>query len=102
MPVVRAAAMFRPGVKTRGLVQVIDAVGLTLSGALRGAGMTRAVMLVDIATGFGLLPPLSYLFGIVMGGGLMGAWLALLTWFTLYAVGMVVLFAKSSWEEVRI
>jgi putative MATE family efflux protein len=91
-----------PILRLMGLVQVIDAVGLTLAGALRGAGMTRAVMLVDITTGFGLLPPLSYLFGIVMGGGLMGAWLALLTWFTLYAVGMVLLFVKSNWEEVKI
>ena len=91
-----------PILRLMGLVQVIDAVGLTLAGALRGAGMTRAVMLVDVVTGFGLLPPLAYLFGIVMNGGLMGAWLALLTWFTLYAVGMTWLFLKNKWEEVRI
>ncbi len=59
-------------------------------------------MLVDLVTGFGLLPPLSYLFGIVLGGGLVGAWLALLVWFTLYAVGMVILFQRSRWEEVEI
>ncbi len=91
-----------PILRLMGLVQLIDAVGLTLAGALRGAGMTRAVMLVDICTGFGLLPPLAYLFGVVMNGGLMGAWLALLTWFTLYAVGMVLLFLRSNWEEVKI
>ena len=90
-----------PILRLMGLVQLIDAVGLTLAGALRGAGMTRAVMMVDIATGFGLLPPLAWLFGIVLNGGLMGAWLALLTWFTLYAVGMVVIFVKSDWEEVK-
>ena len=38
----------------------------------------------------------------VMEGGLMGAWLALLTWFTLYAVGMTWLFLKYKWEAVRI
>jgi len=91
-----------PILRLMGLVQLIDAVGLTLAGALRGAGMTRGVMMVDIITGFGLLPPLAYLFGIVLDGGLMGAWLALLTWFTLYAVGMVLLFVKSDWEEVKI
>ncbi|MEN8008530.1 MAG: MATE family efflux transporter [Candidatus Krumholzibacteriota bacterium] len=91
-----------PILRLMGLVQLIDAVGLTLAGALRGAGMTREVMFVDVATGFGLLPPLAYLFGVVMKGGLMGAWLALLTWFTLYAVGMVLLFVKSRWEEVKI
>ncbi len=91
-----------PILRLMGLVQLIDAVGLTLAGALRGAGMTRAVMMVDIITGFGLLPPLAYLFGIVLNGGLMGAWLALLTWFTLYAVGMILIFVKSNWEEVKI
>jgi MATE family multidrug resistance protein len=96
---VRAGA---PILRLMGLVQIIDAVGLTLSGALRGAGLTRPVMLVDLVTGFGLLPPLSYLFGIVLGGGLVGAWLALLVWFTLYAVGMVILFQGSRWEEVEI
>ncbi len=91
-----------PILRLMGLVQVIDAVGLTLSGALRGAGLTCAVMMVDVGTGFVLLPPLTYLFAIVMGGGLMGAWLALLTWFTLYAVGMVWIFVRSDWQEVRI
>jgi len=96
---VRAGA---PILRLMGLVQIVDAVGLTLSGALRGAGLTRPVMLVDLVTGFGLLPPLSYLFGIVLGGGLIGAWLALLVWFTLYAVGMVILFQRSRWDEVEI
>ena len=91
-----------PILRLMGLVQLIDAVGITLSGALRGAGLTLSVMLVDLGTGFGLLPPLSYLFGITLGGGLMGAWLALLVWFTLYAVGMVVLFQRSKWEEVTL
>jgi putative MATE family efflux protein len=91
-----------PILRLMGLVQIIDAVGLTLSGALRGAGMTRAVMLVDIITGFVLLPPLTYLFGIALGGGLLGAWWALLTWFSLYAVGMVWIYQRSDWHEVKI
>jgi MATE family multidrug resistance protein len=91
-----------PLLRLMGLVQLVDAVGLVLAGALRGAGMTREVMMVDIITGFGLLPPLSYLFGVVMGGGLLGAWWALLTWFTLYAIGMVWIFLNCNWDEVKI
>ena len=59
-------------------------------------------MLMDVGLGFVLLPPLTYLFGIAWGGGLLGAWLALLTWFTLFAVGMVVIWFRSDWESVRI
>ena len=91
-----------PILRVMGLVQVVDAVGLTLAGALRGAGATRAVMLVDLVTGFGLLPLLAYLFGVVLGGGLLGAWWALLTWFTVHAAGMLALFVKSRWREVRL
>ena len=91
-----------PALRVLGLVQMIDAVGLTLAGALRGAGATRVVMTVDIISGFGLLPPLTYLFGIVLGGGLLGAFLALLTWFTLYAIGMTYLYFHSHWERLRV
>jgi len=91
-----------PILRLTGLVQIIDAVGLTLAGALRGAGLTRAVMLVDVGTGLVLMPPLTYLFGIVWHGGLMGAWLALLVWFVLYAVGMVVVFQRKDWQEVKL
>ena len=91
-----------PILRLMGLVQVIDAVGLTLAGALRGAGQTRAVLMVDVLTGFVLLPPLTYLFGIVWGWGLFGAWLALLTWFSLYAIGMIVIYLRSDWEGVRL
>ncbi len=91
-----------PILRLMGLVQVIDAVGLTLAGAMRGAGLTRAVMLADVGTGFVLLPPLTYLFAIVLGGGLMGAWLALLTWFILFTVVMVLIYWRSNWQEVEI
>ena len=91
-----------PAVRVIGLAQAVDAVGLALAGALRGAGRTRAVMVVDIVAGFALMPPLAWLFGIVWGGGLLGAVWALVTWFTLYAAGMLALFLPAHWHhEVR-
>lgn len=88
-----------PAVRLIGLAQVVDAVGLSLAGALRGAGRTRAVMIVDIVAGIALMPPLAWLFGIVMGGGLLGAVWALVTWFTLYAAGMLALFLPAHWHH---
>jgi len=81
---------------------VIDAVGLTLAGALRGAGATRTVMLVDLACGLCLLPPCAYLFGVVLQGGLLGAWFALLLWFSLYTVGMVYWFQRGDWKTIKV
>jgi hypothetical protein len=36
----------------------------------------------------------------VLGGGLLGATWALVTWFTLYAAGMLGLFLRPHWHEV--
>jgi putative MATE family efflux protein len=88
-----------PALRLIGLAQLVDAVGLSLAGALRGAGRTRAVMLVDVVAGFALMPPLAWLFGIILGGGLLGATWALVTWFTLYAAGMLGLFLRPRWHE---
>jgi cytochrome b subunit of formate dehydrogenase len=57
-------------------------------------------MLVDVVAGFALMPPLAWLFGIVLGGALVGATWALVTWFTLYAAGMLGLFLHPRWHEV--
>ena len=91
-----------PILRLMGLVQVIDAVGLTLSGALRGAGATKVVMLVDVCSGFLLMPPLAWLFGIVFNWGLLGAWFGLLIWFTIYALALTVLFTRTHWQELKI
>lgn len=90
-----------PILRLMGLVQVIDAVGLTLSGALRGAGATKAVMVVDVLSGFLLMPPLAWLFGIYFNGGLLGAWIGLLVWFTIYAVALTFLFLRTRWQELK-
>ncbi len=91
-----------PVLRLMGLVQIIDAVGVTLAGALRGAGATRIVMLMDVLTGFCLLPPLAYLFGVVLHGGLMGAFMALLLWFSLYAISMTYWFLRGDWKTLRV
>ena len=85
-----------------GLVQLIDAVGISLAGVLRGAGATRTVMLVDVCAGFLLLPTCAYLFGVVWHGGLMGAFLAVLLWFSVYAAGMTFWFLRGDWKDIKI
>jgi len=91
-----------PVLRLMGLVQLIDAVGITLASALRGAGATRTVMLVDLFAGFLLLPSCSYLFGVVLGGGLLGAFVAVLLWFSLYAAGMTFWFLRGDWRTIKI
>jgi len=99
-----------PAVKTAGrqilkltaLGQVLAAVGLVFAGALRGAGAVRRVLLVDAATGAVLMLPLAWLLGVVLGGGLPGAWWALVVWFAVHAAVMARLYAAGDWLERRL
>ena len=59
-------------------------------------------MVIDILVGFGLLAPCAYFFGIVLDGGLIGAWLGLLIWFFLYAAGLTALFVRGRWQYIEI
>ncbi len=87
-----------PILRLMGLVQIFDAVGLTLAGALRGAGETRAVMIVDVVTAWGLLLPCAWFFGVRLEWGLTGAWIGVLVWFFVYAVGVTAWFVRGGWR----
>ena len=56
------------------MIQVPLAFALVIAGALRGAGETRWVMTMPLLGGWLVRLPLGYLFGYVLGFGLMGVW----------------------------
>ena len=88
-----------PILRMMGLVQIFDAVGLTLAGALKGAGETRVVMIVDVVTAWLLFLPGAWFFGVYRGLGLNGAWIGVLVWFFVYAVGITVWFVRGDWNR---
>lgn len=90
-----------PILRLMGLVQIFDAVGLTLAGALRGAGQTRQVMVVDVVAAWLLFLPSAWFFGVKLELGLLGAWVGILVWFFLYAVGMTGWFLRGDWRSAR-
>ncbi len=91
-----------PILRLMGLVQIFDAVGLTLAGGLRGAGANRAVMVIDVCAAWGLLLPSAWFFGVQMGWGLNGAWIGVLVWFFMYAVAVSVWFARGRWRTIEV
>jgi putative MATE family efflux protein len=88
-----------PVLRLVGLVQVCGAFALSLAGALRGAGETRAIMLIDMISGWLFFLPASYLFGVRLAGGLQGAFYGFLLWFFLYAVGVTLWFVRGGWRR---
>jgi putative MATE family efflux protein len=99
-PDVRAAG--RTVLRLTALGQVLAAAGLVFAGVLRGAGAMRRVLLVDAGTGGAVMLPLAWLLGVALGGGLAGAWWALVAWFALHAAIMTRLFVARDWLRLRV
>lgn len=73
-----------------GSIQVIEAVGQILQGALQGVGDTRRVMVASILTQWGLYLPTAYVVGPVLGHGLVGIWVC----FALYRALLAACYAR--------
>jgi MATE family, multidrug efflux pump len=56
---------------------VADAANVIARGVLRGASDVRYAAIVGIITSWFTTPPLAYLFGVVMGYGVVGGWIGL-------------------------
>jgi Na+-driven multidrug efflux pump len=85
-----------------GLMQPFQAVAVILASALRGAGDTRATMLISVFTTWGLRVGLGYLFGIVLGFGLFGIWLGWCADFFVRATLIVLRFRTGKWKTLRV
>jgi MATE family multidrug resistance protein len=82
--------------------QLLDALGIASSGALRGAGDTRWPFLMQASLAWFVFLPAAWLFGIALGGGLTGAWAGGLVYVTALAVAFVWRFRAGAWRRIRI
>jgi Na+-driven multidrug efflux pump len=84
------------------LSQPLLAVSMVLSSALRGAGDTRATLLV---TFFGIWIArvcVGYWLGIVLGLGLFGMWIAWTSDWAVRAVLLTLRFRTGRWKTLRV
>ncbi|MDQ2686519.1 MAG: MATE family efflux transporter [Armatimonadota bacterium] len=78
------------------------AFGMILTGALNGAGDTRAPAWAAVATMWGMRLPLAYFAANVWGYGAHGAWWAMAASTTLSGLIALALFKWGRWKETRI
>jgi MATE family multidrug resistance protein len=95
-------ALGAPLVRLGALFQLLDAVGIVASGALRGAGDTRWPFVFQALLAWGLFLPLAWLLGVVLGGGLFGAWVGGSLYVGVLAAGLLLRFRGGAWESIRI
>jgi putative MATE family efflux protein len=91
----------RPILRIAGVAQIFYGAGIIFANALQAGGATVFVMLVEVVTHWIIFLPLTYVFGVLMGGGLLGAWLALPVYIVAYTTLNYLKFRKRSWITVR-
>jgi len=78
------------------------AVVMILAGGLRGAGDTRAVMLITFAGFFGVRLAISYILAVRLGFGLIGAWIGMSVDLIFRAILTFLHFRKGQWKTLRV
>ncbi|NLH49968.1 MAG: MATE family efflux transporter [Myxococcales bacterium] len=85
-----------------GMFQPFDGLGMTLSGALRGAGDTRFPMLAMLASAAIVFLPGVYLLGVVFQWEIAGAWWAALVHIVTFGLLVAWRFRSGRWRTARV
>lgn len=92
----------RPILRICGALLPFVLSALVLTQALFGAGNTKFVMFVEFGLHFFCLVPLAYLFGIIVGWGVLGVWMGAFAYILALCSIMGWKFAEGAWKEIRI
>ena len=85
-----------------GAIQFVDACGLSLSGALRGAGDTTFVSAIEIVINLLMFLPVTWYFSIYLDMGLAGAWFGFALYIFVFAGAMIFRFRQGSWKTIQV
>lgn len=91
-----------PAFRLTAFIQPFLCMGIIYIGALRGAGDTRWTMMFSLIGGILIRVPVAYLGGVVLGGGLIGAWCGM--WadnFVKFVLGAA-RFLHGGWKKVKV
>ena len=92
----------RPILQVAGVAQVFYGAGIIFANGLQAGGSTVYVMFVEILTHWIIFLPLTYFFGVTLGWGVTGAWLALPVYILSYTTMNLLKFKSTSWVKATI
>lgn len=97
--VIRLGAIYLRLMATVQLPQLVSGV---LNGALRGAGDTRAPMVIGGIGLWGIRLPFSFLLGRTLGFGIVGVWLAMIIDLVIRFGLSMYRYRRGKWKEIRL
>jgi multidrug resistance protein, MATE family len=92
----------RPILQIAGAAQIFYAAGIVLAHALQAAGATVYVMMIEVLTHWVIFLPVCYLLGVVLGGGIVGAWLALPLYIVSYTLLIYLKYRRGAWLLMKV
>ncbi len=92
----------RPILRIAGAAQIFYAGGVVLAHSLQAAGAVVYVMIVEVVTHWIIFLPVCYVAGVLLGGGLVGAWMGLPVYILSYSALIYNKYRKDSWLLIRI
>ncbi len=99
---VRVAVIGVPALRCLAFFEVPQALSIIYSNALRGAGDTRWPMLFTIIGMLIVRLPLAYVGGIVLHGGLIGAWCGMFADMLCRGILNTIRFTRGRWQHVQV
>ncbi len=84
------------------LLQPLLVISIVYIASLRGAGDTRYPLLITMIGAYCIRLPLGYYFGVVLDGGLLGAWLGMFGDMTWRAIGATARYLGGRWVHTRV
>jgi len=84
------------------LLQPLLATSIIYIAGLRGAGDTRYPLLISLMGAFLVRVPLGYLGGMVLDGGLIGAWIGMFGDMIWRAIGATVRYHRGRWVHTKV
>lgn len=91
-----------PALRGLAFFQLPLALMIVYTNALRGAGDTRYPLLFTLMGMVFVRLPLAWLFGVVLHGGLLGAWVGMFADMTVRAALTTARFLSGKWEHVKV
>lgn len=79
-----------------------DAISIVITGALRGAGDTRFIMVALLIGSYGVSLPLAYFFAVILGLKAIGAWIGATIYIILLSGVFLARFKGTTWEKIQI